>query len=132
MEVLRLLRSGICEMDVRAGWARMAKRPRRGCKWSSFCLCGCMGKDQDQELQPHLLLSKSGGLHRDPYPLLFLPAEYWPGIWVLTFEKVSGDLFREHVASRRNCGDEAGSQISASMFGAWGSGDSLISKLGEL
>jgi hypothetical protein len=30
VEVLRLFRSDICEMDVRADWARMAKRSGRG------------------------------------------------------------------------------------------------------
>ena len=64
-------RSDICEMDVRADWARMAKRSGTGIG-SGACLClpacGCMCKDKDKDkvLQPHLFLSKSGGLHTGP------------------------------------------------------------------
>jgi hypothetical protein len=132
VEVLRLLRSGICEMDVRAGWARMAKRSGRGM----------------QVEQPLPLPLRLHGQGPGPGAAASSPAveirrfAYGPRIHYCSslrdigrgygFEKASGDLFREHVASRRNCGDEAGCQISASMFGAWGSGDSVISKLGEL
>jgi hypothetical protein len=92
VEVLRLLRSGICEMDVRAGWARMAKRSGRGMQVEQpLCLCGCMGKDQDQELQPHLLLSKSGGLHTGPVSIIVPPC----GIlaWDMGLRRLRGIYF---------------------------------------
>jgi hypothetical protein len=41
--------------------------------------CRCMDKDKDKELQPHLLLSKSGGLHKSVSILIYSLQNIGPG-----------------------------------------------------
>ena len=104
MEVLRLYRSDICEMDVRADWARMAKRSGRGIQVEQRLPLRLHGQGPGPGAAAS---SPAVEIRRFAYSsvsLLFSLRNIGPGYG---FEKASGDLFREHVAKRRNCGDES-------------------------
>lgn len=120
VEVLRLHRSDICEMDVRADWARMAKRSGRGCS-NAFRVglpaAATRVGDRDKELQPHLLQSKSGGLHTDSYPVLFFPAALLG--WDTWLEKGPRGIYFESM-SRADATVETKPAVQINRKRVWG------------
>jgi hypothetical protein len=120
VEVLRLPRSDICEMDVRADWARMAKRSGRGCSSCSVTetrTCSLISYIEIRQFAYDVMISLQI-LARD-----------------VEGERSFGHLFQEHVAS--DCGNEPTGAWQRLTEGCLGDGDpeireSGISKLGEL
>ena len=112
MEVLRLLRSDICEMDVRAtghGW-------RSGRGWS-----GCM--DQDQCCSRICGAVQSGGLQlRLDYSAPCQLLVWDEGLRDLSF---GASITRFESMSRDACGDRQLS-LSGSPLGVWGLADPEI------
>jgi hypothetical protein len=123
VEVLRLLRSGICEMDVRAGWARMAKRSGRGCEWSSLFLAAAWARTRTRSC------SLISCCRNQAVCILYRPVSIIvPPCGILArdmgLRRLRGIYFESTSRARRNCGDE--SRAPKSLPACLGLGDPEI------